>query len=66
MQYQLRPLPNSITLFVDPRQSQTLANEMGLFAQDRWTVKRLTLTGGLRYDYYRSSFPDQTRRTRAE
>ncbi|MES1256553.1 MAG: carboxypeptidase regulatory-like domain-containing protein [Acidobacteriota bacterium] len=53
-------VPSSITLFVDPRQSQTLANELGLFAQDRWTVKRLTLTGGLRYDYYRSSFPDQT------
>ena len=53
-------VPNSITLFADPRQSINKANESGMFLQDRWTLKRLTLTGGLRYDFYNSYFPDQT------
>lgn len=33
--------------------------DLGLFAQDRWTVDRLTLTGGLRFDYKKSHFPGQ-------
>ncbi|MES1164846.1 MAG: hypothetical protein ABUR63_03750, partial [Verrucomicrobiota bacterium] len=53
-------VPNTITLFADPRLSTTNANETGAFVQDRWTLKRLTLTGGLRYDFYTSYFPDQT------
>jgi hypothetical protein len=32
-------------------------HEWGLYAQDQWTVKRLTLGGGLRYDRFRSWFP---------
>jgi hypothetical protein len=28
------------------------------FVQDRWTVKRLTLTGGLRYSFLRIRYPD--------
>ncbi|MES1255825.1 MAG: carboxypeptidase regulatory-like domain-containing protein, partial [Acidobacteriota bacterium] len=53
-------VPNQITLFADPRGYTTDSRDMGLFVQDRWTRKRLTLTGGIRYDYYRSSFPDQS------
>jgi hypothetical protein len=30
-----------------------------MFVQDRWTVRRLTVTGGLRYDYFHVSFPAQ-------
>ncbi|MES1256551.1 MAG: carboxypeptidase regulatory-like domain-containing protein [Acidobacteriota bacterium] len=52
--------PNQITEFADPRGSETRANEFGMFVQDRWTVKRLTLTGGLRFDYYHTYFPAQT------
>ncbi|MES1166080.1 MAG: carboxypeptidase regulatory-like domain-containing protein [Verrucomicrobiota bacterium] len=52
--------PNLVTLFADPRQSTTKATEVGLFVQDRWTIKRLTVTGGLRYDSYSTRFPDQT------
>jgi outer membrane receptor protein involved in Fe transport len=36
-----------------------LAAELGIFAQDKWTFKRLTLNGGLRFDYYKNKFPDQ-------
>jgi hypothetical protein len=35
-----------------------LDHELGLFAQDRWTTGGLTLTYGLRYDYFASSFPE--------
>jgi hypothetical protein len=31
----------------------------GLFVQDRWTVRRLTLTGGLRYTFLRIRFPEE-------
>jgi hypothetical protein len=31
-----------------------------MFVQDRWTVGRLTLTGGVRYDYFSISFPGVT------
>jgi hypothetical protein len=32
--------------------------ELGLYAGDKWTIGRLTLSGGLRFDYLKSSFPD--------
>ena len=53
-------VPNQITEFADPREITNQARELDLFVQDRWTVNRLTLTGGLRFDYYHSYFPDQT------
>ena len=31
----------------------------GFFAQDQWTLARLTLNMGLRFDWYRNSYPDQ-------
>jgi hypothetical protein len=33
--------------------------ELGIFAQDRWTVDRLTLNLGVRYDWYNSYYPEQ-------
>jgi hypothetical protein len=33
--------------------------EVGAFVQDRWTVKRLTLNLGLRYDQYVGGYPEQ-------
>jgi hypothetical protein len=45
--------PASITLYANPiRYEQFTRADMGLFAQDQWTVRRLTITGGLRYEYY--------------
>ena len=34
---------------------------MGIFIQDTWTTKRLTLSPGLRYDHFNSSIPAQTK-----
>jgi hypothetical protein len=37
-----------------------LKAEMGIYAQDKWTFKRATINGGLRFDYFANNFPDQT------
>lgn len=33
--------------------------DAALFAQDSWTFRRLTLTGGLRYEYFDAAIPEQ-------
>jgi hypothetical protein len=49
-------LPSSITQYANPIEYISRVNgELGLFAQDQWTIKRLTLTGGLRWDYFNAS-----------
>ena len=54
-------IPNQVILRVRPYHDLwTLDAEPGLFAQDRWTIDRLTVTAGLRYDYRKSHFPEQT------
>jgi len=51
---------NTASLLSTPytRQENLNAN-LGLFAQDKWTLKRLTLTYGARYDYFNASTPEQ-------
>jgi len=52
-------IPQSIVYRI-PRTIQVdVTRDLGLFAQDRWTVKRWTLSGGIRYDSFGSKFPDQ-------
>ncbi len=54
-------IPNQITLWAVPyRDAATENADLGLFVQDRWTVNRLTLTGGVRFDYFKTSFPEIT------
>ena len=36
-----------------------LSAEMGIYAQDKWTLGRATINGGLRFDYLKNGFPDQ-------
>ena len=31
---------------------------LGFYAQDQWTVNRFTVNAGLRFDYFRSDYPD--------
>ena len=53
---------NQITLYAYPvktRMKYDFNTESGLFVQDRWTIDRLTATMGLRYDVYKTSFPEQ-------
>jgi len=53
-------VPNRITLYATPFTAFMDGIESALFIQDRWTVDRLTLSGGLRYDHFADSFPAQT------
>ena len=34
--------------------------DLGIYVQDRWTVKKLTANLGLRFDYFNTYFPPQT------
>jgi hypothetical protein len=52
---------NQITEYATPFNTTDELNlNLGLFAQDQWTLKRLTLNVGVRFDYLRSSVPPQT------
>jgi hypothetical protein len=53
-------VPNSLTEIAAPFHEDQTTTEVGFYAQDRWTVKRLTLNLGVRYDKYNSSYPDHT------
>ncbi len=48
--------PISLTEYATPlRYQNNLTADLGLFAQDVWTRKRLTVTAGLRFDYLNMS-----------
>jgi hypothetical protein len=56
----LNGLPRSVTLNATPtsRADINKAN-IGIFAQDQWTLKRVTINAGLRFDYYNAYAPAQ-------
>ena len=33
--------------------------KLGIYAQDQWTVDRVTVNAGVRFDYFRSGYPEQ-------
>jgi hypothetical protein len=48
--------PLSIVQYATPNfENERLKAALGLFAQDQWTIKRLTLNMGVRYDYLNAS-----------
>jgi hypothetical protein len=54
-------VPNQITqraLPIDFRVN--IDHQFGAYVQDRWTIDRLTLNLGLRYDWFANSYPAQT------
>jgi len=53
-------VPNLITQLATPYGFRNnLGAELGVFAQDKWTLDRLTLNLGARYDYLNINFPEQ-------
>ena len=53
-------VPNQITEVATPYGFQNnLGAELGIFAQDKWTIRRLTANLGVRYDYENLNFPEQ-------
>ena len=60
--YQFRDgIPNQITQRSLPHtQGVDVGHDLGLFAQDKWTTGRMTISYGIRYDHFSSGFPEQT------
>jgi hypothetical protein len=53
-------VPNQLTQHAQPFTAQTNNPwDTGVFVQDRWTVDRLTVNGGLRFEYFTTGFPEQ-------
>ena len=52
-------VPNQLTMTAGPAEVHTHVSTGSFFVQDQWTNKRLTLSGGLRYDHVWSHFPRQ-------
>jgi hypothetical protein len=54
-------VPNAIVYRIVPRTVKVDVNrDMGIFVQDKWTTGRWTLSGGLRFDSFKNSFPEQS------
>jgi hypothetical protein len=52
--------PTQVVYRIAPRTiAVNVDRDLGLFAQDKWTVGRWTLSGGVRYDHFKNSFPPQ-------
>ena len=52
-------VPNQITEYATPYETfSRIKHDMGLYAQDQWTVKRLTLNFGLRYSHFSAFSPE--------
>jgi hypothetical protein len=51
--------PDQVTVYNTPYSwKQDVDHNIGLFVQDRWTIDRMTVNAGVRYDYFKSSIPE--------
>jgi hypothetical protein len=51
--------PQTVTVFNSPTISKAYVNyDVGIYAQDAWTLKRLTINPGLRIEYFKSSMAE--------
>ncbi len=57
---QRRTEPDHDVRHADDQARRNVNGEIGVFAQDRWTHKRLTLNVGVRYDPFKGGYPEQT------
>ena len=53
-------IPNQITQRALPIFTKVdVDHNLAVYAQDKWTLRRMTANYGLRYDYFATSFPEQ-------
>jgi hypothetical protein len=52
-------LPRSVILRASPRYAVENIRDLGIYVDERWTLNRLTLSGGVRYDYFNGYAPEQ-------
>ena len=53
-------VPISATYYAAPYVAYHNTKELGVYAEDKWTLHRLTLTGGIRWDLAKGSIPAQS------
>ena len=51
--------PNQLTMTAGPGRVHTQVSTAAFYAQDQWTLRRVTLSGAVRYDHVWSHFPRQ-------
>ncbi|HWW86396.1 MAG TPA: TonB-dependent receptor, partial [Vicinamibacterales bacterium] len=49
-------VPNSVSIVNTPIDEHDRSNELGVYAQDTWTFKRMTITPGLRWEYFSAKY----------
>ena len=55
-------VPDSVDVFNTPtRNDEYVSGDFGVYAQDAWTLSRLTLTGGVRWDHFNAKIQDVCR-----
>jgi outer membrane receptor protein involved in Fe transport len=52
--------PTAVRIYNSPAFSKNVATVTGFFFQDSWSMNRLTLNLGARYDKYVGTLPDQS------
>jgi hypothetical protein len=52
--------PQNVTLFATPQNDATALNVLALFAQDSYSVKRITFVGGVRFEQLEGYLPEQS------
>ncbi|MBM3776619.1 MAG: TonB-dependent receptor [Acidimicrobiia bacterium] len=57
----IAPVPQSITYYAAPINANQKVTRIGAFVQDQWTLDRLTLNLGLRFDYLHEWNPAQSK-----
>jgi hypothetical protein len=56
----LHPVPNQVTYNTGQLTAHDRVSYASLYAQDQWTLKRLTISGAVRYDHATSRYPSST------
>jgi hypothetical protein len=59
--YLFNGVPVQVEQFAAPASAVARMRTYGLYAQDQWVVKKLTLNLGLRFDHFNAWVPEQTR-----
>ena len=52
-------VPQSVTLRTPLDQREGIKADVGLFAQDKWTINRATINAGLRFDWFQGDVLDE-------
>jgi hypothetical protein len=55
----LNGAPRAVVLQASPRYAVEEIADIGLYVDDRWTFDRVTLSGGIRFDYFNGFAPEQ-------